>query len=149
MNILRRGLLVAALVLAGWTPAAAQTTVQGTVVNAQTQAPVAGARVLVRGSTQGTVTDAAWRYTISAPATGTLLFSALGYETLEEAVNGRTTINVSLTSSAVELEGLVVVATLENLSQECLDPTCLAVGALERGGSRMGADQNGGTQCAG
>jgi TonB-linked SusC/RagA family outer membrane protein len=109
MNILRRGLLVAALVLAGWTTAAAQTTVQGTVVNAQTQAPVAGARVLVRGTTQGTMTDAAGRYTLSAPANGTLLFSALGYETLEEAVNGRTTINVSLTSSAVELEGLVVV----------------------------------------
>lgn len=108
-EMLRRGLLLAALLLAGWLPAEAQTVVQGRVMSAQTQTPVPGVRVMVRGTTQGTVTDAQGRYSVSAPANATLLFSAPGFETLEEAVGGRATVDVSLEPSAVQVEGLVVV----------------------------------------
>jgi TonB-linked SusC/RagA family outer membrane protein len=109
MRILKCGLVLAGLLLAGWLPAEAQTTVQGRVTNAETQGALPGVRVLVRGTTQGTLTDADGRYTVSAPGNGTLLFSALGYAGMEVAVGGRTTIDVALQPSAIALEGLVVV----------------------------------------
>jgi TonB-linked SusC/RagA family outer membrane protein len=111
MRILKCGLLLSALLMSALVPAGAQaqTTVSGRVTNAETQAPLAGVRVLVRGTTAGTTTDAEGRYTVSAPANGTLLFSALGYQGTEAAVGGRTTIDVALQPTAVELEGLVVV----------------------------------------
>lgn len=71
---------------------------------------ILGASVLVKGTSIGTITDVNGRYTIQASdPNGTLVFSYIGYQTTEVAINGRTVINQSMTSIATELGEVVVV----------------------------------------
>ncbi|MDR0567574.1 MAG: carboxypeptidase-like regulatory domain-containing protein, partial [Prevotellaceae bacterium] len=83
--------------------------VSGTVRDGNGE-PVVGASVVVKGSSVGATTDAGGAYTISAPANATLVFSFLGLTTVEEAVNGRGRIDVTLAGSDVGLEEVVVTA---------------------------------------
>ncbi|MGB7394192.1 MAG: SusC/RagA family TonB-linked outer membrane protein, partial [Pricia sp.] len=56
-------------------------------------------------------TDMDGAYTISVPAENdTLVFSAIGVETLEEAIGGRTTIDVQLATKTTELNEVVITA---------------------------------------
>lgn len=64
------------------------------IVMDDTNEPVIGAAVMVKGTTTGVITDIDGRYTISAPANGILSFSYVGLKDKEEKVNGRTTINI-------------------------------------------------------
>src|SRR5688500_811115 len=99
MITLRRLALTLAVVIAGVAEAAAQQaqTVTGRVVDAATLAPLAGVAVGVEGASTGAITTADGRYTIQVPATGTLLFSLLGYTEQRVAVQNRTIVNVTLT----------------------------------------------------
>ena len=79
-------------------------------VTGQNGEALAGVSVTVKGTSIGTATDAGGNYVINAPdGSATLVFSYVGYGSHEEAIAGRTTINVSLTSSASELNTIVVV----------------------------------------
>lgn len=69
-----------------------------------------GAGVLVKGTANGTLTDASGKYTINVPnAQTTLVFSYVGYLSMEVAVNGRAMVNVSMKLSAFDLAEAVVV----------------------------------------
>ena len=70
---------------------------------------VIGAAVLVKGTTNGTVTDLDGHYSIMASDSDILVFSAIGYETLEEAVRGRKVIDVVMAEESLFLEDAVVV----------------------------------------
>ncbi|MGN6163204.1 MAG: SusC/RagA family TonB-linked outer membrane protein, partial [Flavisolibacter sp.] len=79
-------------------------------VTGQNGEALAGVSVTVKGTSIGTATDANGNYAINVPdGSATLVFSYVGYGSHEEAIAGRTTINVSLTSSASELNTIVVV----------------------------------------
>jgi TonB-linked SusC/RagA family outer membrane protein len=82
--------------------------VSGTVLDSKSE-PVAGASVVVKGTSVGAMTDANGGYTISAPADATLVFSFLGLATKEEAIAGRGRIDVVLSESDQYLEEVVVV----------------------------------------
>lgn len=88
---------------------AQQVKVTGKVTNASTGETLPGVTVVVKGTTTGTATDLDGKFSIEVPGTATLIFSFIGMETQEIAVQGRSTINVQLTSSASQLEELVVV----------------------------------------
>jgi len=87
--------------------------VQGTVVSQTDQTPLPGVNVLVKGDSdgqiRGTVTDTDGKYTIRVPADGTLVFSFIGYESLEVAVNNQTNLQVSLVEDIQALSEVVVV----------------------------------------
>jgi TonB-linked SusC/RagA family outer membrane protein len=83
--------------------------ISGTVRDNSSE-PVAGASVVIKGSTVGVATDVSGSYTISAPANATLVFSFLGLTTREEPVNGRGRIDIELESGDVGLSEVVVVA---------------------------------------
>lgn len=86
-----------------------QGTVSGNVTDATYGGPVAGANVVIKGTSTGTTTDFDGNYEInisSFPAT--LVFSSLGYETQEIRVTGATVLNVSLGESATGLDEVVV-----------------------------------------
>lgn len=85
----------------------AQTQVRGTVVD-QMGEPIIGATVQIKGTTQGTVTDADGNFVLSAPANGTLLISYVGYQTQEVAVSSN--VNVRLSEDTELLEEVVVTA---------------------------------------
>ncbi|RZK91178.1 MAG: TonB-dependent receptor [Pedobacter sp.] len=84
-------------------------TVKGRVTDGGDKTTIPSVSVLVKGTQNGTQTDASGAYSISAPANATLVFQYLGYTAQEIPVNNRTTINVELASSSQQLEQVVVV----------------------------------------
>ena len=89
---------------------AQQITVSGTVAEAATGDPAIGVSVLVKGTSMGTVTDIDGKYSLpNVPSDATLVFSYIGMTTLEEAVNGRSTINVALQEDVQALDEVVVI----------------------------------------
>lgn len=68
-----------------------------------------GVTVLLKGTTNGTATDVDGRYSLSVPETGgTLVFSFIGYTTLEKSFSGPGTVNVTMADDAKALEEVVV-----------------------------------------
>lgn len=84
-------------------------TVTGKVIDASTNEPVAGAAIIVKGTSIGDVTKADGTYMIKAPGNGVLVCQFFGYKTLEEAVNNRAKIDFYLQEDAETLEATVVV----------------------------------------
>ncbi len=99
-------MLIAVLALAA---NAQNITVRGTVISSADNEPMIGATVKVKGTGTGTVTDFDGNYTINIDKNATLVFSMIGYETIEEAVNGRTNINVKMNETANDLNEVVVI----------------------------------------
>ena len=103
--ILRSMLFLASLLLAGIAQAQ---TVSGTV--SEPNGPLPGANVLVKGTSNGTTTDFDGNYTLNnVAADATLVFSYVGFAQQEVAVNGRSTVNVTLQEDAAALEEVVVI----------------------------------------
>ena len=94
----------------GFLPSAfAQQRITGKVTD-QGGAPVIGAAVLVRGTTNGAVTEADGSYTLAnVPANATLEISCLGYQTETVAVGGRNVINVTMLEDTEMVEETVVI----------------------------------------
>lgn len=83
--------------------------VTGTVTDEMNQ-PVPGVNVLLKGSSNiGTVTDIEGKYTLNIPKDATLIFKFVGYKTTEVAVNGKTTVNLSIQPDVKQLEDVVVI----------------------------------------
>ena len=83
--------------------------VKGTVISANDNEPLIGATVKVKGTGTGAVTDIDGNYTITVDRNATLVFSMIGYSTVEEVVNGRNTINVKLNDETNDLNEVVVI----------------------------------------
>lgn len=83
--------------------------VKGRVLSAEGE-PLIGASVVIKGTNTGTVTDFDGNYTISVPDANTavLIFSYIGYQTQEIAVNGQSLIDATLSEGSV-LDEVVVV----------------------------------------
>lgn len=85
-----------------------QITVQGRVTDTDNMG-IPGVSIAIQGTTQGTITDIDGNYNLSAPSDATLIFSFIGFENQEIAVNGRTAINVVLRQSLEMVDEVVVV----------------------------------------
>ena len=83
-------------------------TIQG-IVTDETNEPVIGANVVIKNTSIGTITGIDGQYRIEAPANATLVFTFVGYNPIEEKVNGRTQINVSMKSNDINSSDVVVV----------------------------------------
>ena len=84
-------------------------TVTGTILSAEDEQPIIGANVSIVGTQLGTSTDFNGVYTISIPPDGTLLFSYIGFVSQEIAVNGQSSINVTMVTDRQVLEDVIVV----------------------------------------
>lgn len=79
-------------------------------VSDQSGQPLPGATIVVKGTSQGTVTDADGNYSLSnVPPDATLVFSFVGMETQEINVGNRTRIDVTMQEGAVALEEVVAI----------------------------------------
>ncbi|MDR7131814.1 TonB-linked SusC/RagA family outer membrane protein [Algoriphagus sp. 4150] len=87
---------------------AQQARVEGKVIDANSD-PLPGVTVLVKSTNRGTVTDIDGNYAIQAGEGETLIFSFVGFESLERVVGNLTTINVTLTEG-LALNEVVVTA---------------------------------------
>ena len=98
-------LLVSGFLLMGMAQAQ---TVTGTV--SESNGPLPGANVLVKGTTNGATTDFDGNYTLNnVPSDAILVISYVGFTTLEVAVNGRSTVDAVLQEDANALEEVVVI----------------------------------------
>ena len=85
--------------------------VKGKVTSSVDNAPLPGVTISIKGTTSGTVTNADGTFQLTVPnESATLIFSFIGFNNEEVAVNGRTTINVALKEDTKSLEEVVVVA---------------------------------------
>jgi len=79
-------------------------------VTDSTGSSLPGVSVLVKGTSNGYITDANGNYSISnVPANGTLVFSFVGMKTQAITVSGRLTLNVVLAEDAIGLEEVVAI----------------------------------------
>lgn len=86
-------------------------TVSGIITDGSSGSPVAGATILVRGTTTGTLSQDDGSFSISVPNdNATLVFSFIGFLTQEISVDGRSNINCSLQVADVELDDVVITA---------------------------------------
>ena len=88
---------------------AQELTVSGSVTD-QTGYPLEGATVLVRGTTNGTVTDSEGNYKIKAAENAELVVSYLGYLSQVKEINGRSRIDFVLDEDSNYLDDVIVVA---------------------------------------
>lgn len=89
----------------------AQTTVKGVVVDATSNLGLPGVSVVIKGTSKGVTTDFDGNYSIEvSDAASILQFSYIGFTTQEIAVNGQSTINVSLVEDVSQLDEVVVTA---------------------------------------
>ena len=87
----------------------AQNKITGTVVDAQGE-PVIGASVMIKGTSNGTVTDFDGKFTINnVPAKGNIEISYIGFKTQSIALGGKSSINVTLQEDRQLLDEVVVV----------------------------------------
>jgi TonB-linked SusC/RagA family outer membrane protein len=86
-------------------------TVSGKVTDDQ-NLPLPGVNIVLKNTTTGTTTDAEGQYTLSIAdeeANGTLVFSFIGFATIEQAIAGRTIIDVALEQDVTSLDEVVVI----------------------------------------
>ena len=71
--------------------------------------PMIGASVMVKGTTNGTITDLDGNFKVEASSTATLIISYVGYVTQEVQIAGRKAVNITLKEDTGLLEEIVVV----------------------------------------
>ena len=102
----RRGL---ALLLLHRSTVSAQVTITGTIVDEGSGETLIGATIVVKGTTRGAASDLDGKYSIAASKGETLVFTSIGYATVEEIIGDATTIDVVLGTSLEELDEVVVI----------------------------------------
>ncbi len=116
LSVLQRGGVIRAagisvlFVLAMASMALAQETAQvsGTVTSATTHEKLWGVTVRVKGTPTQTVTDQQGRYALVAPSDATLQFAIIGFRGTEQAIGGRSTIDVAMDAAPTMLSEVVV-----------------------------------------
>lgn len=94
-------------------------TISGSVTDESGGFPLPGINVLVKGTSQGTVTDAVGRYRLEVEGNAiTLVFSSVGYVTQEVEIGTQTTIHVALLADVHSLSEVVVVGYGTQKSEE-------------------------------
>ena len=83
-------------------------TVSGTVLDV-TGTPIVGANVVVKGTTNGTITDMDGKFSLDVEKGTTLVVSYIGFASQEILIGNQTKISISLEEDSEALEEVVVV----------------------------------------
>lgn len=108
MKYLHRYLILVGLLLTTGLLSAQDLFVKGSVFD-ETNFPLPGVSVSVKGSTVGSITDINGSFTVKAPKGATIQFSFIGYETAEHKVTSDI-IQIILKENAIEVNEVVVTA---------------------------------------
>jgi TonB-linked SusC/RagA family outer membrane protein len=103
-------LLISLFVFAGASLLAQTKVITGTVTSAvAAEGALPGVTVQVKGITIGALTDLNGKYSVTVPNSATaLVFSYVGYKTVEVEIGGQTVVNAVLESNIVGLQEVVV-----------------------------------------
>ena len=86
-----------------------QVAIEGTVTDAATGELLPGANIIIKGTTQGSITDLDGKYSVNAEEGDVLVISFVGYMVQEVTVGTETTINITLELDIQALDEIVVV----------------------------------------
>lgn len=109
---------------------AQQITVTGVVTDASDGTGVPYASIHIKGTMTGVSADLQGKYTITTPSDGVLVFSSIGYLTLEKNVAGQKEISVVLQPDTEMLDETIVVA-FGTSTKESFTGSAAVVGADE------------------
>lgn len=84
-------------------------TVKGKIIDSSTKESVPGVNIVIKGTTNGVISNFDGDYEISVPSKATLVFSFIGYATQEVPVSGKTRIDVNLLTESQELAEVVAI----------------------------------------
>jgi TonB-dependent starch-binding outer membrane protein SusC len=88
---------------------AQERTVSGRVTASEDGSGLRGVNVVVKGTSRGTVTDNDGQYSVTVKCNGSVLvFSSIGYITVEKKIGGSAVIDVQLSEDAKQLSDIVV-----------------------------------------
>lgn len=90
----------------------AQRTVEGTVTDAKTGEKLIGVTIQIKGTTTGVTTDINGRYSlvsVQLTASSVIVYSYIGYITVEQIPGSRTVIDVNLNTDQYALDEIVVI----------------------------------------
>ena len=105
-------LLFVALTMVFSTAVLAQSTITGTVMDAEMNAPLPGANIIVKNTTNGTTSDFDGNFTLtSESASGQVVISYVGYTPVTLSFNGNTNLGTITLVSDNTLEEIVLVGT--------------------------------------
>jgi TonB-linked SusC/RagA family outer membrane protein len=122
-----------------------QFTVTGVVVDNQNVA-LPGVTVLIQNTSHGSITDVDGRYTISVPnERSVLVYSFIGYQTVEEVVGNRRVIDITLQEAVTELEEMVVIG----YGQQKKESVVAAISTINATGLKQTPTSNLGVALAG
>ena len=110
---MKRHILLSILLLLGMLQhvTAQDRKISGRVTDKQTTEGLPGVTVLVKGTSVGNSTGADGSFTLSVPASGgTLIFSSIGYATVERPIGTESQFNVALAGDSKQLNEVVVTA---------------------------------------
>jgi TonB-linked SusC/RagA family outer membrane protein len=79
------------------------------IVKDSTGASLPGVSVFIKGTNRGTITNADGRYVLNTPVDAILVFTLVGYKTIEQSVSGKSVINITLQENSNTLDAVVVV----------------------------------------
>ena len=106
-----RVFVISVLLLLNLSLLAQQKIISGKITDATTGQPVVGSTVTVKGSTVATQTNSDGNFTITVPNSNSrLAISSIGFEPKEIALNGQSNISVTLKTSNLQLNEVVVTA---------------------------------------
>src|SRR6185369_2019437 len=118
---MKTGILIAmmGIFLCSTRASAQQKTVTGTVTD-EANSPIAGASVVIKGSTTGTLTSASGSYGIRVSPGQVLQFRFVGTTPVERTVGEENVISVRLRRVAVSLDAVVTTALGQTTAQRAL-----------------------------
>jgi len=85
-----------------------QRTVTGTVVD-DAGVALPGVNIFVKGTGTGVISDVNGKYSITVPNDAVLVFSFVGFNTVEQVVGNQTVINLTMSEQTQELDEVIVV----------------------------------------
>lgn len=83
--------------------------IKGQVIDSASGSPLEGVTIQVKGGSSGATTNANGEFSLAVPENAVLVVSYLGHQSREVAVNGSSSLRISLSSTATGLDQLVVV----------------------------------------
>ncbi|SKC78505.1 SusC/RagA family TonB-linked outer membrane protein [Ohtaekwangia koreensis] len=115
---MKRGLLLLVAGMLFFTSYAQERVISGKITSSEDGSALPGVNILVKGTTTGTVTDVNGNYTINAGPNATLVFTFIGFTSIEVETGSRSTVDVQLESDVKQLSEVVVVGYGTQVKQD-------------------------------
>lgn len=114
--------------------------VSGTIKDTDSGDPIPGVNVVIKGTSNGTVTDIDGKYNIAVGGDEILVFSFVGYESQEVTVGSQTTIDIAMMFDISQL-GEVVVIGYGEIKKDDATGSVLSIGEDDFNPGAVGSPQ--------